>query len=186
MSDIEAIQRLKSGDIGGLETLVIRYQAKATKTAFLILHDQHLAEDVVQETFVTLYRHIRSFDPARPFEPYLMRSVVNAALNMIKHEASLAQQNESDGMRCLESLISQAATVEDQTISMEMGEELLRALAQLPPRQRAVIVQRYYLEMSEKEMAEKMDAPPGTIKWLLNQARIRLRLLLHQEGAGNE
>jgi RNA polymerase sigma-70 factor (ECF subfamily) len=51
----------------------------------------------------------------------------------------------------------------------------------LPPRQRAAIVQRYYLEMSEKEMAEALEAPPGTVKWLLNAARARLRALLGSE-----
>jgi DNA-directed RNA polymerase specialized sigma24 family protein len=41
-----------------------------------------------------------------------------------------------------------------------------------------VIVQRYFLDMSEKEMAAELDAAPGTIKWLLNAARERLRALL--------
>ena len=49
------------------------------------------------------------------------------------------------------------------------------------PRQRAVIIQRYYLEMSEKEMSEALDSPRGTVKWLLNTARTRLRSLLGLE-----
>jgi RNA polymerase sigma-70 factor (ECF subfamily) len=57
----------------------------------------------------------------------------------------------------------------------------MEVLTELPPRQRAVIVQRYYLEMSEKEMAEALDSPPGTVKWLLNAARARLRSLLGSE-----
>ena len=48
----------------------------------------------------------------------------------------------------------------------------------LSPRQRAVIVQRYFLEMSEKEMAQASGAAAGTIKWLLNAGRERLRVLL--------
>ena len=59
--------------------------------------------------------------------------------------------------------------------------QISEALAKLPPRQRAVIVQRYYLEMSETEMAETLDAPRGTVKWLLNVARNRLRSLLGTE-----
>jgi RNA polymerase sigma-70 factor (ECF subfamily) len=46
-----------------------------------------------------------------------------------------------------------------------------------------VIVQRYYLEMSEKEMAESLQAAPGTVKWLLNAARARLRGLLGERNA---
>ena len=46
MDDLEAIRRLKDGDIGGLEILLARYQRKAVQTAYLILHDEQLAEDV--------------------------------------------------------------------------------------------------------------------------------------------
>ena len=58
---------------------------------------------------------------------------------------------------------------------------MLETLFKLPPRQRAVIVQRYYLEMSEQEMAESLEIAPGTVKWLLNAARSRLRSLLGAE-----
>lgn len=47
MDDLQAIRRLKSGDIGGLEILVARYQHKAVQTAFLITHDEQVADDVV-------------------------------------------------------------------------------------------------------------------------------------------
>jgi DNA-directed RNA polymerase specialized sigma24 family protein len=49
-----------------------------------------------------------------------------------------------------------------------------------------VVVQRYYLEMSEQEMALALDAAPGTVKWLLNAARERLRHMLGQKGESNE
>jgi hypothetical protein len=51
MDDLQAIRRLKAGDIGGLEILVVRYQWQAVQTAYLITHDEQLAEDVAQETF---------------------------------------------------------------------------------------------------------------------------------------
>jgi len=50
-----------------------------------------------------------------------------------------------------------------------------------PPRQRAAVVLRYFLEMSEKEMTEILAVAPGTVKWLLNAARGRLRALLRPE-----
>ena len=65
-------------------------------------------------------------------------------------------------------------------MSAAFQDEILAALDQLSARQRAAIVQRYYLEMSEKEMAEQLQAPPGTVKWLLNAARARLRTLLSE------
>jgi len=84
MDDSQAIQRLKAGDMSGLETLVGRYQVKAARVAFLITHNEAGAQDIVQETFIRLVQRIRQFDAGCPFEPYLMRSVINAALNAVR------------------------------------------------------------------------------------------------------
>ena len=81
----------------------------------------------------------------------------------------------------LENLLEEAASVEEQVEFNTLKWQIKDALEELPPRQRAVIVQRYYLEMSEKEMSEALDSPPGTVKWLLNAARTRLRSLLGSE-----
>ncbi|HZW04019.1 MAG TPA: sigma factor, partial [Anaerolineaceae bacterium] len=91
MDDTQAVCRLKAGDIGGLEALVARYQHKAVKTAYLITHDEQLAEDVAQETFVRVYQRIQHFDETRPFGPYLLRSVANAALNATEKTARWVQ-----------------------------------------------------------------------------------------------
>jgi RNA polymerase sigma-70 factor (ECF subfamily) len=59
--------------------------------------------------------------------------------------------------------------------------EVAQLLESLSPRQRAAVVLRYYLELSEKEMSTALDVAPGTVKWLLNAARRRLRALLGPE-----
>jgi RNA polymerase sigma-70 factor, ECF subfamily len=182
MDDLQAIRRLKNDDMGGLEILIACYQAKAVRTAYLVTHDEPMAEDVVQEAFVRFYERIRHFDERRPFEPYFLRSVVNAALNAVEKESRSAASLDEDAHLCeLEWLLSQALSVEAQVEFSELKREILQALGALSPRQRAVAVQRYYLEMSEKEMTEALDIAPGTIKWLLNAARARLRALLRSQ-----
>ena len=179
MDDEQAVRRLKRGQMDGLDYLVSRYQVKAWHVAFLVTRDEALAQDVVQETFIRIYQRIRQFDAARPFEPYLMRSVVNAALNALRGGGK-SLSLEGDPAR-FENLLAHAASVETEVEFAQAQAEIFSALAQLSPRQRAVIVQRYYLDMSEKEMAESLAAAPGTIKWLLNAARARLRALLRSE-----
>ena len=181
MDDLQAIRRLKRGDMSGLETLVARYQVKAARVAFLIAHDEALAQDVVQETFIRLAQRIHQFDETRPFEPYLMRSVVNAALNAARQEGKSLSLDDESGK--VERLLDRAASVESQVRFAQLKQEILTALSKLPPRQRAAIVQRYYLEMSEQDMALALDAAPGTVKWLLNAARARLRELLGERSA---
>ena len=177
IEDLQVVRRLKHGDISGLECLIARYQAKALRTAFLITHNEPLAEDVVQDAFVRFYQRVKHFDEMRPFQPYFLRSVVNAALNCIEREKKEQYFSEVDTSE-LENLLEEAISVEEQVECNAIKWQIMEVLSELPPRQRAVIVQRYYLEMSEQEMSETLDSPPGTVKWLLNAARSRLRSLL--------
>jgi RNA polymerase sigma-70 factor, ECF subfamily len=175
----KAVQRLKRGDIGGLETLVGQYQVRAARTAFLILQDEAAAQDVAQDVFIRIYQRIRHFDESQPFEPYLLKSVVHAALNVAR---SNAKSVSLDGdLAEIETLLTGGKSPEAQTEANQHSQQILAALSKLSSRQRAVIVQRYYLEMSEKEMAESLNAAPGTVKWLLNAARARLRDILNPE-----
>ena len=179
MDELQAIRRLKAGGFDGLEYLMLKYQVKAVRVAFLVLRDKTRAEDVVQEVFFRLFRRPGGFDESRPFEPYLMRSILNAALNVCRDEKKSISLEGSTAL--VEGLISRAAPVESQVEYAQIKSEILNAMDQLSPRQRAAIVQRYYLDMSEKEMAVALDAAPGTIKWLLNTARNNLRDVLKKE-----
>ena len=180
IEDLQAIRRLKRGDISGLECLIARYQEKALRAAFLITHDEPVAEDVVQDVFVRFYERADRYDESRPFEPYFLRSVVNAALNRIEREKKCTCFIHADTSE-LENLLQEAASVEEQVEFKTLKWQIKECLEELSPRQRAVIVQRYFLEMSEREMAEALDCPPGTVKWLLSAARERLRSLLGSE-----
>jgi RNA polymerase sigma-70 factor (ECF subfamily) len=182
MDDLEAIRRLKSSDPSGLEALMERYQVKAVRAAFLITHDKATAQDVVQETFLRIHDRIHQFDASHPFEPYLIRSVIHASLNAVRGDKRLVSLDDENE---LQNLLDHAASVESQVEFVQLQHEILEALSKLSPRQRAVIVQRYYLDMSEREMVLTLDAAPGTVKWLLNAARERLRHLLGQKGGSH-
>lgn len=181
MDELRSIRRLKAGDPGGLDMLVTRYQRKAVKTAFLITHDEQLAEEIVQETFVRIYQNISRFDETRPFEPYLLRSVVNTALSGMEKSDRWVQFGAGSNVDAVAELLEEAISVEDQADAAWQRQELFSAMSQLTARQRAAIVQRYYLDMSEAEMSASLAAAPGTIKSLLHAARQRLRGLLGSE-----
>jgi RNA polymerase sigma-70 factor, ECF subfamily len=180
MDEQKAIWRLKSGDIGGLEMLVTLYQVRAVRTAFLITRDAALAEDAVQDVFLQVYRSIRHFDQNRPFAAWFMRSVVNAAVKIAQksNRQTPARLDHDDSW--LEDFPSGDANVEEQIESSEFQRQIWEAMQDLSPRQRAAIVQRYYLDMSEKEIAVELEAAPGTVKWLLHAARENLRNLLSE------
>jgi len=81
----------------------------------------------------------------------------------------------------IDHLLQKAVSTENLVEYNQLREEIFSSLGRLTPRERAVIIQRYYLEMSEKEMAAENRVAPGTVKWLLNSARRRLRGLIGVE-----
>jgi RNA polymerase sigma-70 factor (ECF subfamily) len=178
MDEQQAILCLKRGDIDGLEFLVGLYQVRAVRTAYLITRDTALAEDVAQEAFLQAYRSIRHFDQDRSFGPWFMRSVVHAALKAAQKNSR--HEDHSSQRQSFDELFADSASVEEQVETIEFQGRVWAAMRDLTPRQRAAVVQRYFLDMSEREMAAQLEAPAGTVKWLLHEARERLRSLLSE------
>jgi len=184
--EAEAVLRLRRGDIGGLETLVRSYHARAVRCAFLVVHDQALALDVTQAAFVKAYERIDQFDVARAFGPWFLKSVLRDAIkaaNQRQRTARLEAGPEGSGAV---DAADPAPGPEELWEQHEVAETVLAALAELPPAERAAIVQRYYLDLSETEMAEVSHAPRGTVKWRLHAARGKLRPRLRTLDPGSE
>jgi len=178
VNEQKAIQLLKSGDISGLEFLVACHQVKAIRTAYLITRDPGLAEDVVQDCFIHAFRAIHGFDETRAFEPWFLRSVVNASVKMMQRSARQVEVGDEADESVLTELATRVESVESQVESMEVQNRIWDVMQKLSPRQRAVIVQRYFLGMSEREMAQDSGSAVGTVKWMLSTARERLGGLL--------
>lgn len=180
VNEQQAIARLRHGDLNGLEPLVRAYQWRAVRAATLIVRDRALAEDLVQAAFVRAAERIAQFDPGRPFGPWFLRSVVNDAIKAAaRRERHLSFDDELGEGDLAERLPDPAPGPHTLVEAAEIRQAVWAALSALSPKQRAAIVLRYYLDLSEAEMAAAMDAAPGTVKWHLNRARDRLRWLLH-------
>jgi RNA polymerase sigma-70 factor (ECF subfamily) len=181
MEENIAIIRLKQGNLDGLEVLVGRYQVQAIHAAQLIVRDPPLAEEVVQTAFIRIVEKIYQFDEGRPFGPWFLRIVVNDALKAAqrqKRSVPLDEEPDDDASRLACWLVDPQPQPE---MLLEIGEsrQVVRlALDRLTPEQRAVVVMRYFLDMSEAEMSAKLKRPTSTIKWWLRVARERLRHLL--------
>lgn len=180
MEEREAVARLKRGDIQGLETLVRQYQVQAVRVAALVTQDRALAEDIVQAAFLRVYERIGQFDSGRPFGPWFLRGVVNDAVKAAaRREREVPLEMEGDDEMPLAELWADPAPGPVELAEAAETRQAIRdALGRLPPAQRAAIVLRYYLGLSEAELANELACPPGTVKWRLHAARQRLRALL--------
>jgi RNA polymerase sigma-70 factor (sigma-E family) len=133
--------------------------------AHLICGDPHQAEDLVQEALEKAGLRWRSIlRPGNP-EAYVRRSIVNAHLNLVRR-------------RSRERLVAQAPEPTGYLVPAERDEQLWRVLADLPPRQRAVLVLRFYEDLTEAEAARVLGCSVGTVKSNGFRALAKLRALL--------
>jgi RNA polymerase sigma-70 factor, ECF subfamily len=177
MEEQQAIARLKQGDLAGLEALVKQFQALAVHTAYLIVADRSLAEDIVQSAFLKAAKKINQFDVQRPFRPWFLRMVVNDSIKAARRQQrNLSLDEPSDAI--LAWLSDTTFEPEQLLETKELRQSVWDALRQLPPEHRAAIIQRHFLEMDESEMVQELHLPPSTIKWRLHTGRKRLKDLL--------
>lgn len=172
----QALRRLRQGDIRGLETLVRRYQVQAVRAAYLISQDRQLAEDVVQEAFLRVFERIDQFDLSRPFGPWFFRLVVNDTLKAVARRSREQSMDDGpEGLSLADLLADPQPGPEEAVERSDLHDQVWEALERLSPAQRAVVVQRYYLGLPEREIAWRQNRAPGTVKRHLHDARRRLR-----------
>jgi RNA polymerase sigma-70 factor (ECF subfamily) len=178
MEEQRAIHLLKQGDLQGLDFLVKRYYYRAVKSAYLILQDHAEAENIVQNAFLHAYENINQLASAR-FGPWFLRSVVNASLKAAQRQKKHTSLDaEVEGQSLADLLADQKPMPESEVEMDELVQAVRGALARLPAEQRAALVMKYYLELSEAEMVTKLDRPLSTVKWRLYTARQRLKNIL--------
>jgi RNA polymerase sigma-70 factor (ECF subfamily) len=185
VDDKEAIALLKQGDIAGLEVLFRKYQLKAVRAADFVVRDPALAQDIVQSAFLHAYERIDQFQDERPFGPWFLRMVINAAIQAAKRQQRWVSFEDNDAVLNV-SAATQLSSIdvhfEEALERNETRQAIWEALSRLSPEQRATAVMRYYLNLSLEEMAERSSAPTGTVKWRLHAALKRLRGLLYRLG----
>jgi RNA polymerase sigma-70 factor (sigma-E family) len=136
--------------------------------AFLLTGDRAAAEDLVQEAFVRIFSRPRRVQNAAAFPSYVRRTITNLAFSGTRTAARERQRTE----RAQRLALPSSETADE----LEAGSrDLLHALDVLPDRQRAAVVLRFWLDLSEREMAEVLRCRPGTVKSLLSRALDTLR-----------
>ncbi len=142
------------------EGWVRAFQPVVYRAAYLILRDRSGAEDVAQETFIRAYRAMARTDPGDAVRPWLYRIAVNTALNELRR-----RKRESDAYARVETKDAiHSPDIETRSVVAD-------AIDRLPDHLRIPLICRYFLDLSEQEMAEVLRIRPGTVKSRLHLAR---------------
>ena len=180
LEDNELVTRAKRGDVDAYEELVRRHQDAAFRTAYFVAGRTGDAEDAAQEAFVKAYRGLGRFRAGASFRPWLLAIVANEARNRLRS----ASRRETLALRLSESRSDgdAAPSPERTALAREDQEALVAAMGSLNESDRLVIAYRYFLDLSEKEMAEALRCRQGTVKSRLSRALVRLKKEIEATG----
>lgn len=158
---------VRRGDLGELTPLFERHSRRLFGFLRGLVGSGSAAEDLVQETFLRVLRHRRSYRAGRIFLPWLLGVARNAAWAHLKKQARLPPGE-------LQEMVD-GASQEQRQIERQRAESLTRALQQLPERDREVLLLSHYEGLRHREIARIVGSTPGAVKVRVHRARTALR-----------
>ncbi len=171
--DAVVLARARAGDVGAFETLVLRYEARLRRYLANLLHDEELAADVLQETFLELHQALN--DPNLP--PSLSRWLYRAATN----NAIDALRRRSVRTRIRARLAAMAPRPRDPSDDALGRLAATRALAQLSPEDRACVLLHAALGLRYYEIGQMLGLSDDAARQRITRAKARFRRLYEKE-----
>jgi RNA polymerase sigma factor (sigma-70 family) len=173
LDDAELVERARRGDVDAYEQLVQRYRGLAHRVAYLVTRESAEADDAAQEAFVKAYYALGRFRSGASFKPWLLKIVTNEALNRRRSAA----RREGLSLRTAQERPSGDAAPSPEAVALESEKRraLLDAVSSLSEADQLVVSYRYFVGLSEAEMAQALGCARGTVKSRLSRALARLR-----------
>ncbi|AJY75313.1 RNA polymerase subunit sigma-24 [Paenibacillus beijingensis] len=187
MKSLEAnlLRMSLKGDQRAFAELVGMYQDKLYHMAYRMLYNRQEAEDVVQETFLRVYKNMERYDESQKFSTWIYRIATNLSIDRLrkrKPSYSLdAESNDHEGLDGYSMIPSDDRTPESELVLSETQRTIHQAIETLPPKYKSVMVLRYLQDMSLQEIGEVLDMPVTTVKTRVHRGREFLRKRLEHK-----
>lgn len=177
--ELELVERCQHGDRFAFEELFMLYRDDVFRFAFLVVRDTSLAQDVVQEAFLKVFRSIAKFQFRSSFKSWLYRVAVNEAITILRRRKIKEELDPTPGATLGQGALPPSRDWQPEEAALDSEERRLLhfAIDQLDAVHRSVVVLKYFHEFSDTEIATVLGCPPGTVKSRLHRAR---ELLRHQ------
>ncbi len=182
VQDLELHRRMSNGDRAAFDELYRRYGAAAHGLALRITVQEALAQEVVQDAFLALWRAPEAFDPARgAFRSFFLSLVHHRAVDVVRREERLRSRSErASNLEPVRGEDVADAVVESAYLGVRR-KQVREALTTLPPEQRQVVELAYFGGYTQTRIAETLGIPIGTVKTRTLAAMRKLRRALTQE-----
>lgn len=175
--EFKLIERCQTGDRDAFEELFYLYREDVFRFSYLVVRDATLAQDVVQEAFLKVFKSIGKFQFRSSFKSWLYRVVVNEAITLLRRRKIKEDLDPTPDISLGPAARNASHAWQPEEAALESEERhLLRwAIGQLDPVHRSVVVLKYFHEFSDTEIAAVIGCPAGTVKSRLHRARELLR-----------
>jgi len=177
ISDEDLIEKFQRGDLYAYELIVKRYKDQLLNFVYRFLNNQEEAEDVVQETFLRVYRNRHAYQRVAKFSTWIYTIAGNLARTELRrrHRRRFFSLS-SLGVEDKEYEISDEMLNPEQHTNTVLSEEIIqREINKLSAKFREVIILRDIQELSYEEISKIIRVPIGTVKSRVNRARLRLQ-----------
>jgi RNA polymerase sigma-70 factor (ECF subfamily) len=187
-ADLELVRRIKRGDDEAFREMVERYNKRVYSLAYGVLRNAEDAEEATQDTFLTLYRKIGTFDESKKFFSWFYRVGLNAAYSRARRRKPAKTVSledylprfQGDGHQASPEFAGWVEGIEDETIARELAERAEAFIGELPPAYRDVIWMVDVEEMKPADVAETLEISIPALKSRLHRARLFVRERLTQ------
>jgi RNA polymerase sigma-70 factor, ECF subfamily len=177
LADEELMELLDAGDTRAFEVIFDRHAGAGYSLALRVCGRRALAEDIVQEAFLSLWRSGSGYDRARgSVRSWVLSAVHNRAIDALRRTGAKTGRDVSDE-GIAERLPARDAT-EAEVERRDESRRVRGALDELPPDQRQVIELAYFGGLSHSQIAEMLDLPPGTVKGRMRLGLTKMRSAL--------
>lgn len=175
-SDAELVARVRSRDRAALEVLYDRYARSVYSLALSILRDPGAAEEVTQELFLHVWQYPQLYDAAcGPLGPWLLRSARNRAIDVLRRRT---RERQLSWRLEMTTHVSDQNDPDDTALQNEAEARVRQGLAELDSGLRQVIELAYFGGLTQREIAERLGVPLGTVKTRVRTALQRLAAAL--------
>jgi RNA polymerase sigma-70 factor (ECF subfamily) len=179
--DAELMLRVKEGDGASFGVLLDKHRSSVVHFLFRMIQNHAVAEELAQEVFLRVYRSRATYEPTAKFTTWLFRIATHLALNALrdgKHDRLQERLDDDLGEVPARQVSDKRPNVEQTLVYQARLNEIRRAIAQLPEKQRAAVLMHKYQEMEYAQIANVLNCSESAVKSLLFRAYEALRARL--------